>query len=206
MKLSELAQRSGVSLPSIKYYLREGLLEPGQPVTARSASYSEAHLKRLSLIRVLIVTVGLSIAGTKEVLAAVDASGDDLLSSLGRGLAALPPDLIAESSGEAVTTPLTVLALQDRYGEGDPNVAQLLQALAAAEKAGLPMGEEKLNRYRGLITELARIDIADMPSDPAQAVEYAIIGTAVYDRIISALWRLAHRELAEERLMPGHPE
>lgn len=51
MKVSELAAQSGVALATIKYYLREGLLMPGEPTSATGARYGEQHVRRLALIR-----------------------------------------------------------------------------------------------------------------------------------------------------------
>ena len=51
MRISELARESGTSVATIKYYLREGLLAPGERVNAREASYGQGHVKRLRLVR-----------------------------------------------------------------------------------------------------------------------------------------------------------
>ncbi|WP_079051275.1 MerR family DNA-binding transcriptional regulator [Streptomyces curacoi] len=37
MKISELSRRSGVSIPTIKYYLRDGLLPHGQATATNQA-------------------------------------------------------------------------------------------------------------------------------------------------------------------------
>jgi len=42
LRLSELSRESGVPVAMIKYYLREGLLEPGTPVNARQVAYGDA--------------------------------------------------------------------------------------------------------------------------------------------------------------------
>lgn len=53
MKMKELEERSGIGRETIRYYIREGLLpEPDRPKT-NVAIYSEAHLRRLELIRTL---------------------------------------------------------------------------------------------------------------------------------------------------------
>ena len=48
MRIAELSRRSGVSVPTIKYYLREGLLAAGERTGPNQARYDEAHLRRLS--------------------------------------------------------------------------------------------------------------------------------------------------------------
>lgn len=50
MKLSALAQESGVSTASIKYYIHVGVLRPGHKRNATTADYSQAHADRLRLI------------------------------------------------------------------------------------------------------------------------------------------------------------
>jgi DNA-binding transcriptional MerR regulator len=44
MRISELSARSGISVPTIKFYLREGLLPPGSPRAVNQADYGEPHL------------------------------------------------------------------------------------------------------------------------------------------------------------------
>src|SRR3990170_4674837 len=73
MRIKELSLSSGVSLPTIKYYLREGLLPAGDLVSKNQAHYGDAHLRRLRLIRALIDIGGLTIAAVRNVLAAADA-------------------------------------------------------------------------------------------------------------------------------------
>ena len=72
MKISELSATSGVSVASIKYYLREGLLPAGLATASNQADYGDAHVGRLRLIRALIDIGALPIATVRSVLAAVD--------------------------------------------------------------------------------------------------------------------------------------
>ena len=53
MRISELSESSGVPVPTIKFYLREGLLHPGEKLTPRLTSYDDTHRMRLGLLRVL---------------------------------------------------------------------------------------------------------------------------------------------------------
>lgn len=72
MRIAELSRRSGTSIPTIKYYLREGLLPPGTSTGRNQAEYDERHLGRLRLIRALREVGGLSVAATRQVLATLD--------------------------------------------------------------------------------------------------------------------------------------
>jgi DNA-binding transcriptional MerR regulator len=77
MQLAELSRRSAVSIATIKYYLRSGLLPPGERITATQADYGEHHLHRLRLIRALIGVGCLPVSVTKEILDAITAEQDD---------------------------------------------------------------------------------------------------------------------------------
>ena len=59
MWMAELATRSGLSVPTIKYYLREGLLPAGVATGATRAVYDETHVHRLRLIRALTDVAGI---------------------------------------------------------------------------------------------------------------------------------------------------
>jgi DNA-binding transcriptional MerR regulator len=48
--IRELAERAGVSVRTVRYYIQEGLL-PAPDTQGRFASYTEEHLDRLELIR-----------------------------------------------------------------------------------------------------------------------------------------------------------
>ncbi|MFE2278622.1 MerR family transcriptional regulator [Streptomyces sp. NPDC059454] len=76
MKISELSRRSGVSIPTIKYYLRDGLLPPGQATAANQADYGEEHLRRLRLVRTLVGVRRLPVGAVKEILGAITEEGD----------------------------------------------------------------------------------------------------------------------------------
>ncbi len=71
MRMSELSRLSGVSVTTIKYYLREGLLPPGRQLSATQAEYDGNHLRRLRLIRALTGVRGLSVSTAREVLGAL---------------------------------------------------------------------------------------------------------------------------------------
>ena len=83
MRIGELSRRTGVPVPTIKYYVREGLLPAGQLTSPNQASYDDAHERRLRLIRALLDVGGLKVAAIAEVLAAVDDPGRSVHKVLG---------------------------------------------------------------------------------------------------------------------------
>ncbi len=198
MRISELVARSGVPLATVKYYLREGLLMPGRATGATQALYGEEHLRRLHLIQALTDVAGLSVQKTRDVLNAIDSPGEDLFETLGRAVAALPPYLKARDDYPRARRALEQLG--QLYDPGYAAVAQLERALEAADAAGLPLSDERLAAYGRHIMCIAEADIGGVPPEPERAVEYAVLGTALYEPVLAALRRLAHQDVASRRL------
>jgi len=226
MKVSELAKASGISVPTIKYYLREKLLMPGVALGATQADYGEGHLRRLRLIRSLSDVAGLPIQKIKTVLSLIDDPGDDLFETLGRALTALPPylderpgagdghdapDSDADTPGSGPSAepeyPRARAALEAVGQIYDPRftaVAQLERALGAVEDAGIPMTDDRLAVYSEHLRAIARFDLERMPrSSPQSSVEYAVLGTALYEPVVVAMRRLAHQDLSARMLAAG---
>jgi DNA-binding transcriptional MerR regulator len=79
MKLSELAKASGAPVPTIKFYIREGLLPKGESVSSTRAHYTDSHLRRLEIISILKDELGMSVEKIGEVLRAAEQGGERLL-------------------------------------------------------------------------------------------------------------------------------
>ncbi len=76
MSVSQLAERSGVGVPSIHHYRRLGLLPPPVPVAANRFLYDERHVEALRVIRLLRERRGLSLSAIREVLPDVLVNGE----------------------------------------------------------------------------------------------------------------------------------
>lgn len=197
MRISALAAEAGLPLATVKFYLREGLLHPGLASSATQASYDESHVRRLRVIRALTGAVGLSVQQTRAILGLIDDPGTDLYATLGRAVSALPP-AVHETSGDD-HYPRARAALEALGQVYDPRyaaVAQLESALEAAEAAGMPISDERLIEYGRRLREIAAFDLERMPREPHAAVEYTVLGTALYEPVILALRRLAHQDIA----------
>src|SRR5664279_1038427 len=72
VKISELSHETGAPLATIKFYLREGLLHVGEHSAPNQATYGEAHVRRIHMIRALTDVGGLSVAEAKRVIDAID--------------------------------------------------------------------------------------------------------------------------------------
>lgn len=199
MRLSELARATAVSAPTIKYYLREGLLHDGALTSATQAEYDESHVTRLHLIRALVGAAGLSLSQARSVLDAVDSPPDSLHDLLGRA-----HEVVTEPHHAEVDT-TEAEGLLRRWGwpvEGcDPRVIRgLAAALASARAAGFVFPEAVLDSYGDAARRMATAELDAIPLEsPAAAVRYVTLGTLLAEPVILSLRRLAEQVASGER-------
>ncbi|TWD80544.1 DNA-binding transcriptional MerR regulator [Kribbella amoyensis] len=204
MWIAELSRRTDVPVPTIKYYLREGLLAPGESVGATRARYGEEHIRRLRLIRALVEAGGLSLARVRGVLAAVDEEERELHEVLGAAHAALLPEhLVAEDT----TLDRVDRLIKDRgwhVDTGSPDRVLLAGALDALERVGYHLDDALLDVYATAADEVGTADVAHLPSgeDRPRTVESTVIVTALGAPVLLALRRLAQQNASAERF--GH--
>ncbi|MCX4446596.1 MerR family transcriptional regulator [Streptomyces sp. NBC_01789] len=210
MRLSELSERSGIATATIKYYLRERLLPPGERVSATQAEYDESHLRRLRLVRALLQVGRLPVATAREVLAHVDDDSLGRTIRLGAALWALPhgpePD---EEAPETVTARAEVDALLDRLGWThareigalSPVHRSLVAALATLVRLGYPYESVHLEEHARLMHQVAVRDLDQMETYPApsQQVEMAVASAVLYEPLLTSLRRLAQEEESARR-------
>ncbi|MGC0365471.1 DNA-binding transcriptional MerR regulator [Rhodococcus sp. 27YEA15] len=203
MKISELAARSDIPVPTVKYYLREGLLMPGESTSATGAQYGEVHVRRLALVRAL-GGAGLAIPRIRTVLELVDDEVEETsrysdIERLGRAIGQLPPYIEPDREGEYPRARRILDRLGQVYEPEYVAVAQLEQALVGLEQAGLTLSDERLHAYGTHIRAIAEVEIALTPTDTHESiVKYAVLATAMYEPVLSALRRLAHQHLARQ--------
>lgn len=197
MRISELAERTGVPLPTLKFYVREGLLR-GRATAPNQAVYDEDHVGRVRLIGALTGAAAMSLAQVRKVLDVLD-EGSDPVTAMGRAVASMTP-VTGHSSTHAAEAARMGIHVPEDY----PAVEHLDAAVAAVRAAGLPWDEEIAARYIVPLRQMVAAELmplADM--DRGDAVTYAVLGTALYEPVILALRRLLHAELVIGR---GAPE
>lgn len=198
MKISELSERSGVPVATVKFYIREGMLPRGEAVSATRAEYGDEHLARLRLIAALADVRGLPLSRVRDILALVDAPEDDPIETLGRAVGALPPYVDADRD-DYPRARAAIAALGLTYDPGFTAVPQLDEALRALEAAGLDASPAVLRRYGDAMRLVAADELAPMAEMAgAETVTYAVLGTALYEPVMLALRRLAHHHLLVE--------
>jgi DNA-binding transcriptional MerR regulator len=196
--MSELVSRSGVPLPTVKYYLREGLLPAGEATGRNQASYDDSHLQRLRLIRALIDVGGLPVSTVREVLQAVDDPHH-----VEHNLRGIAHHVIARPSRGDRTSPSWIAAreaaagLVAERGWGVHPTAPALDHLADAIEALRTLGQddvlELLPLYADTSEKLAKPEVALVTRRPDRAgmVEAVVTGTVLGEAAFNALRRLA---------------
>lgn len=106
MRMRELETRSGVGRETIRFYIREGLLPEPSRAARNSASYSEAHVTRLSLIKRLQEERFLPLAVIRGLLDGDDAAAPWLEPQAFPGLDVLLRDRIDHDAPRVMATAL----------------------------------------------------------------------------------------------------
>ncbi|TQN32562.1 MerR-like DNA binding protein [Haloactinospora alba] len=210
MRISELSERSGVPVATIKYYLRENLLPRGEATSATQARYGEEHLRRLRLIRALVETAEVPLARIRTVLEAMDDPGTDLHHLLGATqyaftpLAEAPPDEGAWEEAAATTTGL-LAQLGWNVTPHSPARQQLTAAVATLAHLGHPVGAETLRVYASAARTAAERDIAtvDPEASRAETAEHVVTMTALMEQALLGLHRLAQEDASARRFGSG---
>ncbi|WP_052852125.1 MerR family transcriptional regulator [Streptomyces avicenniae] len=206
MRLAELSERSGVSTATIKYYLREGLLRPGQRISSTQAEYDEEHLRRLRLVRALVHVGRVPVATAREVLAAVEDENAPQLERLGTAVGALPTGAtgpVDDAAADAARE--TADAVQRRLGwrvvPENPAHQGLVSAVATLLRLGYPCDLDQLLPYGTLAAELARHEVALIEDfdAPTTQLEAAVALTVLYEPVLLSLRRLAQAQEASRR-------
>jgi DNA-binding transcriptional MerR regulator len=186
MRLAELSSRSGLSTATIKYYLRLGLLAPGETESATWASYDESHLRRLTLVRALTEVGGLSLDAVRQVLVALD--DESLTTHQARGAVQWPPSPAALARVEALLARAGwTLDVQS------PHRLRLAAALDTLATLDFPATDEVLDSYVAALGPVAEVEVRRLAADdPTAAAEHVVIGTVLYEPVLVTLRRIAH--------------
>jgi DNA-binding transcriptional MerR regulator len=201
MKISQLALASGVTVPTIKFYLREGLLHDGIRTSATQAEYDEEHVSRLRLVRALLGPAGLSVAGTRSLLETMEnppARAHDLLGAAhALGVYASP----APTSRDLDAVRAQVLEWGWNVSGCDPVVLNSLgDALDHLREADFVIPDDVMRTYISAMQQVATAEIAGTPTEsPEAVVRYVVLGTVLAEPLLLAFRRLAQEVASLER-------
>ncbi|HEV2885657.1 MAG TPA: MerR family transcriptional regulator [Jatrophihabitans sp.] len=206
MRISELARQSGLPVATIKFYLREGLLPPGTPISRTQAEYSDAHLERLRLIRALRDIADLPVATVGTVLAAVDDEELPLLDLLGvtqTAVAGLKGSAPATEAGVVLAAEL-LAGLDWTLTEDSPLVDSLARVLDVLHGEGEPVDAESLRPWAEAARAVAEVEMDHIPVEAprAEAAHTVAVGTVIYGELLTQLRLAAQEAVSLERFGP----
>jgi DNA-binding transcriptional MerR regulator len=208
MRIAELSRRTGVPVPTIKYYRREGLLPPGELSSPNQAQYGEEHVRRIRLIRALVDVGGLPIAAVRDLLAVVDAPAVSVHDTLGAVLHRLiPARTVPEGETWAAVGKELEGLLRERGWVYEPGSTALQTATAALatmrELAGPTFAQRGLLEvYADAVERVAAAEIelaGSRASSVDSIVEGAVIGTVLGETLIGALRHVAQESASAKR-------
>lgn len=197
MRMAELAERSGLPVATIKYYLREGLLPPGENTSATRASYSEKHLRRLRLVRALTEVAGMRLETVRAVLQAVDDESLSWHEAVGSAHTRLSPHNRPASAASRAQ----VDALLGRHGwtlsPDSPQDDMLAQALDHLAGLDFETSDGLLDVYAAAATSIAEAEVGGIPADDrVAATERVVVGTLLLEPVLLAIRRIAQENVS----------
>ena len=218
MKVSELSQRSGVPVATLKFYLREGLLPPGERIASNQANYDERHLRRLRLIRVLQEVGNLSLTAIRDLAQRLDAPDAETMDVLRAAMDAQatrsPERLASEASPEWQAAAREIDAFLEQVGwatRPDSTARKrLVDALLALREREPDMPVTAFFPYVRAAGEMAQNEVAHvmgaLEAGPAEAVEAVVMGTVLWEPVFTSLRRIAHESLSRRVLRSAQPQ
>ncbi|MGW7097003.1 MerR family transcriptional regulator [Streptomyces sp. NPDC054874] len=192
-------------MPTIKYYLREGLLPAGELTSPNQAHYGPGHERRLRLIRALLDVGGLSLASIGEVLEVMDDPEQPVHKVLGIAADGVIPPGEEEAGRDLEEARDEVAELVLRRGwhvdERGPAAESLAGVLAALRRAGHGGYIGLLDVYADAAEPVARADLDYVQRRVAREdlVESVVVGTVLGEAMLGALRRLAHIDVSFRR-------
>jgi DNA-binding transcriptional MerR regulator len=202
VRIAELSRKSGIPVPTIKYYLREGLLPPGELSSPNQARYGEDHLRRLQLVRALLEVGRLPIASIKEVLHEIDRPDPNVHSAMGHALGAIGAE---EPDSELRHEVEELIARQGwQVAPGAPAKVMVAEVISTLRRLGATSFLHRLDEFAELSGRVGEIDleIVAEQNSPEEMVYAAVLGAILGDRLLAGLRRLAQESASAKRY--GH--
>ncbi|NKZ04851.1 MerR family transcriptional regulator [Actinomadura latina] len=205
MQISELSDRSGLTVQTIKFYIREGLLPKGSAVSATRSEYDGRHLERLRLINALREVGDLPVAAIQQIIAAAEDERvglHDLFATSRRAIGphvAAPHDPHWRAAREDVDA--LVRELDWTVGADAPARDLLAHTFVALRRLGFPITLKDLRPYVKAAADVAEHEIGRVAEGAprARTVHSLLVSTVLYEQVLTALHRLAQEDAAARR-------
>lgn len=199
MQLKELSSATGVSAASIKFYLREGILQRGDEIHPTRADYGHRHAERLELITGLRGIVGLRIDQIRSLIGLIEDPSVSLLDLLGRTQAMVlgaPADTLPDHPvvGELLET--------QSWPDAPTDARTLLNAtLSDMEAMGLSVSADVVLGYARAADQVAKQDLGVVFDEQSRdrTVLTVAVGVRAYGRLLLSLVALAQASRSIQR-------
>lgn len=209
MRIGELAKLTGVSVPTIKYYVREGLLPPGERTSPNQVRYGGPHVRRIKLIRAMLEVGGLSVAAARDVLGELGSPERTVHGMLGVAQSAVTRSAAGPGAGEErERAERDVRELVRRRGwavkpenPGWQALVQIVVTYRGLDREDLLTLLDAYAEAAGRLAEAELAKIADVAGTDGK-VEGVVLGTVLGDAAMAALRRIAQED-ASARAQAG---
>jgi DNA-binding transcriptional MerR regulator len=199
LRLSELADEAGVSLATVKYYQREGLLPAARKVGERRAEYDERHLRRLRLLRVMRDVGGVPVERLRSLVEAVEDEQASPHEMFGVACDALNSPFVdvgpEHAAWREIGDDLIAQSGWDRLRADAPDRDHLAALLEVVSGLSIPGDPESALAYFGLVDQLARFEIESLvdtgEQDRGSLLERMVVGQVVFGQMLLVLRRIA---------------
>ncbi|MGH3351780.1 MAG: MerR family transcriptional regulator [Nocardioides sp.] len=198
MRISELAESSGVSVATIKYYVREGLLRPGRKIAERLADYDDNHVRRLRLLRVLRDVGAVPVGALKALVEATEDRSTSVHEMFGEACDALRMEnAIPEAGGDLTRDLADQLVAQagwTKIRSDAPERDHLAGIIKVILDSDIRTDPEGAANYLRAIDAIAsyELDQVDATQDRETMMEQMVLGQVVLGEFLLCLRRLAH--------------
>jgi DNA-binding transcriptional MerR regulator len=194
MRLGELSAATGTSAASIKFYLRSGLLPPGDTVHPTRSEYGAPHVRRLRLIQGLRSAVGLGLEDIRRIIEASEGAGDVPARRL--ALLATVQSVVLGFSGTPVGGSSQVDGLVQAIGWPDEHSEArdaVAEHLAVMQAAGVVTDPAILVSYAKAADAIAgsQLAVTDTQESIEDFILTAAVGLHLHNRLILAIVGLA---------------
>ena len=205
MRIGELSRRTSVPVPTIKYYLREGLVPHGERTSPNQARYDESHVHRVRLVRALTEVGGLSIAAARDVLALMHEPGRGRLESIGKVHFAVQAARQPHTEEPTEAAVARTEELIERRGwhvrKTNPARAAVAGVLDYFTRLGRPDVLGLLDEYADAAERLASAEIDTLSGpDVDHMAEYVVMLTVLGGALLNGLRGMAQESVASARM------
>ncbi|AWB80970.1 hypothetical protein C3B44_00235 [Corynebacterium yudongzhengii] len=194
MPIGMLSERLGMSVPTIKYYVREGLIPPPSRVSVNQADYTEDHFYRLTLINLLTVIGEFKLEQIREILGLIDKKAS-VRKVVGVMLTLRDKIFPFERGGDEKWAAQLLLkeGVVKESHELEPMERQLQDLLASTPEEFQPVVERYFARYVSIAKQISELDaqffddLAMVKSSPAPLALFVVSGVLMRRRVLDSL-------------------